>query len=73
MGLLVAVLAVGPVIGGAQRWLPVAGFSFQPSEVAKVAVVLVLAYLLEKKHRLLTASATSWFPWCSSLVCSAVS
>jgi cell division protein FtsW len=54
VGLLVAVLAVGPVIGGSQRWLPVAGFSFQPSEVAKVAVVIVLAHLLEKKHRLLT-------------------
>jgi cell division protein FtsW len=52
--LLVAVLAVGPVIGGSQRWLPVAGFSFQPSELAKVALVIVLAHLLEKKHRLLT-------------------
>jgi cell division protein FtsW len=52
VSLLVAVLAVGPVIGGAQRWLPVAGFSFQPSELAKVAVVFSLAYLLEKKHKL---------------------
>ena len=52
VALLVAVLAVGPVIGGAQRWLPVAGFSFQPSELAKVAVVFALAYLLEKKHKL---------------------
>jgi cell division protein FtsW len=54
VGLLVAVLAVGPVIGGSQRWLPVAGFSFQPSEVAKVVIVIVLAHLLEKKNRLLT-------------------
>jgi cell division protein FtsW len=54
VALLVAVLAVGPVIGGSQRWLPVAGFSFQPSELAKVAVVVMLAHLLEKKHRLLT-------------------
>jgi len=52
VSLLVAVLAVGPVIGGAKRWLPVAGFSFQPSELAKVAVVFALAYLLEKKHKL---------------------
>ncbi|MGH8871795.1 MAG: putative lipid II flippase FtsW [Acidimicrobiia bacterium] len=54
VGLLVAVLAVGPEIGGSQRWLPVAGFSFQPSELAKVAVVFVLALILEKKHKLLT-------------------
>src|SRR5688572_5635546 len=49
VGLLIAVLAVGPVIGGSQRWLPIAGFSFQPSEVAKIAIVLVLAHLFEKK------------------------
>jgi cell division protein FtsW len=54
VALLAAVLLVGPVIGGSQRWLPIAGFSFQPSELAKVAVVVVLAHLLEKKHRLLT-------------------
>jgi cell division protein FtsW len=52
--LLVAVLAVGPVIGGSQRWLPIGGFSFQPSELAKVAVVFLLAHILEKKQRLLT-------------------
>jgi len=54
VGLLVATLAMGPEIGGARRWLPIGGFSFQPSELAKVAVVFVLAFLLEKKQRLLT-------------------
>jgi cell division protein FtsW len=54
VALLVAVLVAGPVIGGSQRWLPIAGFSFQPSELAKVAVVFLLAHVLEKKHRLLT-------------------
>jgi len=53
VGALLAVLATGPVIGGAQRWLPLGGFQFQPSEVAKLAVVLVLATLLERKHKLL--------------------
>jgi cell division protein FtsW len=54
LALLVAVLAVGPVIGGSQRWLPIGGFTFQPSELAKVAIVVVLAHILEKKHKLLT-------------------
>jgi cell division protein FtsW len=54
VALLAAVLLFGPVVGGAQRWLPVAGFSFQPSELAKVSLVVVLAHILEKKHRLLT-------------------
>jgi cell division protein FtsW len=54
IALLVAVLAVGPVIGGSQRWLHLGGFTFQPSELAKVAIVVVLAHILEKKHKLLT-------------------
>jgi cell division protein FtsW len=54
VGLLVAVLAMGPIIGGAQRWLYLGQFSFQPSELAKVSVIVILAYLLEKKHKLLT-------------------
>ena len=54
VGLLVAVLAVAPVIGGSQRWLQIGGFSFQPSELAKVSIVFMLAHILEKKHKLLT-------------------
>ena len=53
VGLLIAVLMVGPVIRGAQRWLPTPWISFQPSELAKIAVVFVLAFILEKKHKLL--------------------
>jgi len=55
VGFLVAVLVMGSEIGGARRWLPIAGFSFQPSELAKVSVVFLLAYLLERKHKLLTS------------------
>lgn len=54
VGLLIAVLAVGERRGGATRWLDVSGFTFQPSELAKVTVVFVLALLLERKHKLLT-------------------
>jgi cell division protein FtsW len=55
LGLLVAVEFSGITVGGARRWLPVPGLnSFQPSELAKVTVVFALAYLLEKKVKLLT-------------------
>ncbi|MCI0424579.1 MAG: putative lipid II flippase FtsW [Actinobacteria bacterium] len=53
LGLLVSVLVAGDTRGGATRWLTISGFSFQPSELAKISVVLVLALLLERKHRLL--------------------
>lgn len=41
--LLVAVEAVGDVRMGAQRWLDLGFFSFQPSEIMKVGIVLALA------------------------------
>jgi rod shape determining protein RodA len=48
---LVVVLVIGKVRGGAQRWISVGGFNFQPSEFAKVAVVLVLAkYFSDRYH-----------------------
>ncbi|HEX6301848.1 MAG TPA: putative lipid II flippase FtsW [Acidimicrobiia bacterium] len=58
VGLLVAVEFNGITEGGATRWLSIPGLtSFQPSELAKVAVVFVLSYLLERKHKLLTRFA----------------
>lgn len=55
VGLLVAVDVFGITEGGATRWLRVPGLtSFQPSELAKVSVVFVLAYLFERKYKLLT-------------------
>src|SRR5919198_1002528 len=46
--MLVAVFGF-PHVNGARRWIKLAGFSIQPSEVAKVALVLFLAYYLEKR------------------------
>ncbi len=43
LAILVVVLVAGRVRGGAQRWISLGAFNFQPSEFAKVAVVLVLA------------------------------
>ncbi|HEX6947227.1 MAG TPA: putative lipid II flippase FtsW [Acidimicrobiia bacterium] len=51
--MLVAVLAVGVTVGGATRWVEVAGIRFQPSEFAKISVVLTLAFVLERKRHLL--------------------
>lgn len=45
VGLLVAVLLFPP-INGAKRWIHLGALSFQPSELAKLAMVLVLARFL---------------------------
>ena len=41
--LLVLVLAIGVTINGASRWIELAGLRFQPSDVAKLAVILFMA------------------------------
>jgi rod shape determining protein RodA len=41
--LLILVMAFGKTGMGAQRWLSIAGFAFQPSELAKLAITLALA------------------------------
>lgn len=46
VGALAAVLMFGEVINGSRRWLYVAGMKFQPSEMAKLGLILVLATLL---------------------------
>jgi cell division protein FtsW len=43
IGLLVLVFFIGTVGGGAKRWLMIGPVSVQPSEVAKAALVLMLA------------------------------
>jgi cell division protein FtsW len=46
IALLLAVLAVGHVSGGGRRWLYLGGISVQPSEIAKIAVILYFATLI---------------------------
>ncbi len=47
--LLVLVLVFGKTVSGARRWLPIGGFAFQPSELAKIAMLLLAAKLLSKR------------------------
>lgn len=44
--LLVLVLVVGKTVGGSQRWLPLGFFNLQPSEFAKLGIVLLLARVI---------------------------
>jgi cell division protein FtsW len=47
--LLVAVLAVGTAVNGARRWIPLGTLTFQPSELAKLALALWIAGLLARR------------------------
>jgi rod shape determining protein RodA len=46
---LIAVMVAGFSAKGAQRWISVAGFNLQPSEFAKVGVIITLAAILQSK------------------------
>jgi len=46
--LLVVVLIFGTTVRGTTGWFQIAGFSFQPAEVAKIALILFLAWLIHR-------------------------
>jgi len=49
LGLLVLALVGGQSVNGARRWIDVGGTAFQPSELAKLAVVVWVALYLSKR------------------------
>ena len=55
----VAVLLFGEEYNGSKRWLSLGPVSFQPSEFAKVAVIVFLSWLIEKNIKKMGASNLS--------------
>ena len=46
--LLLVVMVMGNYVNGAARWMSFAGVQFQPSEFAKMAVIIVTAFILSR-------------------------
>ncbi|MBI2345857.1 MAG: putative lipid II flippase FtsW [Deltaproteobacteria bacterium] len=49
-------------VGGASRWIHLGPVRFQPSELAKLTIVIFLAYSLEKKAARMKSFAVGLFP-----------
>ena len=47
---LVLIPGIGGSAGGASRWIRLPGFSLQPSEIAKIALIMYMAYSLDRKQ-----------------------
>lgn len=52
--LLVIAIGIGKQSTGAQRWIPIGPFGLQPSEFAKLAIIITLSKYLEKKKPIKT-------------------
>jgi len=52
LALLVAVLipGIGALVNGARSWIRIGGFQFQPSEIAKLALLLWMAHVLAARR-----------------------
>jgi len=59
---LTLIPGLGVVRGGARRWLALGPFSFQPSEFAKIAIVLFLARTLSMRRDKLREFTTGLLP-----------
>jgi rod shape determining protein RodA len=50
IALLVCTLVIGRVVNGSKSWLGIWEFGIQPSEFCKIALILFLAHILDKKN-----------------------
>ena len=60
---MVFVPGIGGKVKGASRWLRFPGFNFQPSELAKMALIIYMAYSLDKKQEKLKFFSTGFLPY----------
>ena len=66
--LLVGVLVVGTKSNGARRWILIAGQSIQPSEIAKIGVILAFAALICRYKNLMGTFKYGVAPFAAILV-----
>jgi cell division protein FtsW len=60
--MILSVIGFGHTGGGAARWLAIGPIHIQPSEAAKLALVLWLAYSLEKKREKVKSFSIGMLP-----------
>ncbi|MFO8041368.1 MAG: rod shape-determining protein RodA [Sodalinema sp.] len=65
---LIAVMVLGTTALGAQRWITIGGFNIQPSEFAKLGLIITLATMLEGRTAanfptVLKSLAVAAVPW----------
>ena len=64
LGLLILVFIIGTTLNGASRWLSIAGLQFQPSDVAKLGLILYLSRQLSIHRNLLNRFSNFFLVCC---------
>ena len=60
---LVLIPGIGGKVGGSSRWIKLPGFSLQPSEMAKLALIMYMAYSLDKKQDKVKSLTSGFIPY----------
>ncbi|MDR3580531.1 MAG: putative lipid II flippase FtsW [Oryzomonas sp.] len=60
---LVLIPGIGGRAGGSSRWIKLPGFNLQPSEMAKLALIMYMAYSLEKKQDKVKSLTAGFIPY----------
>lgn len=60
--ILVLIPGIGSIIGGSSRWFRIGTLSFQPSELAKLTLIIFLAYSLSNKEKTIKSFSIGFLP-----------
>jgi len=63
MLVLVLVPGIGKEVNGSRRWIEIGSYQFQPSEMAKMALILFLSFYLSKRKRPLNTLLGDLMPY----------
>lgn len=72
--MLIAVFIIGALTNGAKRWIDLGFFRFQPSEVAKMATIITVAYILSRLQEENGANkrAFKYILWMTGITCALI-
>jgi rod shape determining protein RodA len=68
LGILGLILVIGRTISGGKRWIELGPVNFQPSELAKIILVIMLAAILDEKKKELKYLTGFFQPFLFSLI-----